>query len=38
VVSLRGVVGYGKVLDLTKGGSVVRRKEVLIRPKRILRR
>jgi hypothetical protein len=37
-VSLRGVVRYGEALDLAKGGSIVRRKEVLIRLERILRR
>jgi hypothetical protein len=33
-----GVVGCGGALDSAKGGSVVRRKEVLIRPECILRR
>ena len=37
-VSLREVIRYGEALNLAKGDSIVRQKEVLICPKRILRR
>ena len=37
-VGLGGVVGRGGALDLAEGSGIVGRKEVLIRPKRILRR